>query len=312
MMGGFDYFDGNHRENFSAALILLCLDEDSSFRQRFADLVRKNLDLPTSVQLSDWGREASLITEQGKLRSDLWLNFDTEFFLIEVKTHSKWPPAQVVQQILRQKASQNRPIRDVALLAPTPLLRSIQSEQVRKLHWREVLDLFDTIEHPSQVLNLAQDQWRSNVEPDFGLARTTTKVSAESMQQLVSQAGCLRGFLQAALNRLGGKISDRDKLYLSGPVGQPTRWNGYKYHQLAIPGSIAEVGSVRIGIYKYVSYPDNRDPNQVFSMWLEMNPEDRGKEPVFTPFDPPDLSYESLDEALDRFLKVFNDKYRQK
>ncbi len=39
MTFGFDHFDGAHRENFAAALILLCIEEDPSFRSAFVNLI---------------------------------------------------------------------------------------------------------------------------------------------------------------------------------------------------------------------------------------------------------------------------------
>lgn len=311
MMDGFDYFDGNHRENFCAGLILLCLDEESSFRQRFADLVRKRLDLPTSVQLRDWGREASLITEQRKLRSDLWLNFDAEFFLIEIKTHSNWDPDAVVQQVLDQSASQVRrqPIRGAALLAPSSLLRSIRSEQVRKLSWSEVLDLVDTIEQPSRILCLAQAQWRCNVEPDFGLA-SEALVSSESMQQLASQAGCLKAFLRAALVRLGGHPAF-DALHTGRPDGQPHRGDGWAWFGVAVSGQLQGFGRVLLGVFTYVECP--KDKESELGMWLEVYRWGSWSAPFsFMRFAPPDLTHKSLTKVLDEFLKDFNAKHRQK
>ena len=76
MTAGFEHFDGSHREPFAAALVLLCIEEDPSFRDLFASIIRQQARIPATEALLDWGREADLDTGQKeRRRSDRWLNF---------------------------------------------------------------------------------------------------------------------------------------------------------------------------------------------------------------------------------------------
>jgi hypothetical protein len=311
MMQGFDYFDGNHRENFCAGLILLCLDEDPRFRKLFADLIRHRMGLSDSIPLTDWGREVRLDIEQGECRrSDLWLRFGEERFVIEIKTRSGWTVEDVVRQVLEQSASQiqGKAVRGVALLAPYSLLRRIGNQAIRRLAWREVLDLVDKIDQPSRVLSLAQAQWRCNVEVDFGLP-SSTPVSSESMRQVVSEVGCLAAFLRSTLVRLGGDTRG-ETLYLSRPDGQPRRKGEWGWFALSVPGQLERLGSVFIGVYTYVECPKGRESD--LGMWLEMYRKDDDREPfAFIRFNPPDLTHESLAKELDAFVAAFETELKR-
>jgi hypothetical protein len=124
---GFEHFDGNHRENFASALILLCLDEDSSFRVAMQGLLGEMASLPTGTALTSWGREVGLEVEGVvSRRSDLWLCFGGHLVLVEVKTHSAWLALDVARQIADQRTSRlrSRAISAAILLAPSQLLRA--------------------------------------------------------------------------------------------------------------------------------------------------------------------------------------------
>jgi hypothetical protein len=304
VIGGFDYFDGNHRENFCAALILLCLDEDRNFRQRFSELVRDRFRLPNSAALTDWGREVSLDIESGNTRrSDLWLKFGAVRVLMEIKTHSGWHSGHVHRQLIDQAASQVRgqQIDGVAILAPTSLLDCLRSEHIRKLSWREILDLVETIEQPSRILSLAQAQWRCNVEADFGLAGPTT-VTLNTMLQLVSQVGCLAAFLRDTLSHVGGTARG-GTLHVSRPDGQPLRSDGWGWFALAVPGQLAG-DAVLIGIYSYVECPTGSESAR--GTWLEMYRKDDYAAPIVSiRFEPPDLTHASLVKIQDEFVAKF-------
>ncbi len=194
MTFGFDQFDGAHRENFAAALILLCIEEDPSFRSAFVNLIRTRAALPPDAVLLEWGRERCLDVEAGaQRRSDLWLRFSDGFVLVEVKTHSNWPPFAVSAQLAAQAGASFADTKELVtaavLLAPGALIHASRAAGDRVLSWHDLLSEVDRIDHPSQLLRLAYAHWSRNVEPDFGLPESAETVSVEQTVARVMRRG---------------------------------------------------------------------------------------------------------------------------
>lgn len=297
MTAGFAHFDGAHRENFAAALILLAVDSDPHFRAAFTSLIRRHSGLTTDAGLDEWGREETLDTgSERKRRSDIWLRFEDGLVLVEIKTHSRWNAVSVAQQLRDQR--QAKDVREAILLAPTALLRRCREFEFPKVAWYEFFDAIDAIQEPGGILRLAQEHWSQNVERDFGLPAGASVVPFEAA---VAQTGCLVAFLQAAICRLGGKVQG-NSVYFSSPDGRPSQRKQWAWIGTAIPGRIPSVGDAYIGIYTYTVAP----PGESIGTFIEVYRKgEHDKAIVSAPFNPNDLSSEGLDCALEHFLREY-------
>lgn len=300
MTTGFAHFDAAHWENFVAGTILICLDSEPSFRDMLGTEVRHCIGQPRQVELVSWGREEPLRTLAGnKRRSDLWMRFNDGLVLVEIKTHSGWSPASVEQQVLDQKKSRlfGEVVLDAVLLAPGLLLRRI-SNTIPKLSWHELFDRLDRLNCTSDVMRLARDHWSQNVEREFGLTKETTMMSFES---LAMQTGCLVGLLQAAVNRLDGKVS-AGTVWFSSFDGRPRRRTGWEWHGIAVRGRLRTVGDIYIGIYSYLKAPPTGETGRFMEAY-PVGEEDTAI--VSIPFNPASFSPDDLNAVLDAFVVAF-------
>lgn len=305
MTAGFDHFDGSRRETFAAALLLLCLEEDPCFRDLFASIIREKAQIPGAEALIDWGREAHLDTGQKKkrARSDLWLKFAKGAVLVEIKTHTRWTPAKVERQMIAQRGSRlhREPVREAVLLAPGPLLRRVVVPDCPKLPWQEILRAVDGIENPSQIVRLSSAHWSGDVARDYGLPASFNPLSFDTAAAYI---GCIVAFLHAAIERVGGK-PDLETVWFASPDGRPKRHRGWAWQGTAVPGRIPGVGDVYFGVYTYSEAPPGEAPGTFLEAYR--GPGGNDDVPLVSiPFSPPDLSSQSLDAILERFVAAFS------
>jgi hypothetical protein len=299
--GGFEYFDGNQRENFAAALILLCLSEDAEFTGAFVRLVRNAAGLTPDARLEDWGREARLDpldpANERERRSDLWLRFADGIVLVEVKTHSGWDPDAVRAQLEAQRCSVCRgtPVKSAILLAPSGLLSRINGRKapekgkVPSLSWHDIIQAAAEIKPSSRLLELAREHWSRTVERDFALVGPSAP-----LDQLAAQTACYVAFLRRAFLRLGGEPKG-DSVWFSSPDGRPSSKDGWAWIGIAVPGSLPRVGRAYIGIYTYTAAPTNDG----IGVFVEVYAVGRDDEIVSLPLSQSELSTEHLHKCLD-------------
>jgi hypothetical protein len=296
---GFEHFDGNQRETFAAALILLCLDEDPDFRELLENLVRRSISAVEGSALRDWGREASLETESDRRRRcDLWLRFDAGSVLVEIKTHSGWDRASVLSQMADQLAASLNGNRVVGalLLAPGTLLRDLPGLPAPTLSWQEFLRAAFGIETPTRTLALAREHWSRTVERDFALSGPVAP-----FEQLATQTACLVAFLRSAFLRLGGEPKG-DAVWFSSPDGQPSRRHGWAWIGMAVPGSLPDGSRGYIGIYTYTVAP----PGQALGVFVEAYRLGRDDEPLASiPLPQASVSTDTLHAALEQFVASY-------
>ncbi len=299
MISGFAHFDGAHRENFAAGLILLCIETSSDFKIAFGRLVRHTVGLPEAGVLIEFGREEALAgPDEKKRRSDLWLRYADGVILVELKTHSNWPLSGVVAQMRDQRTSciGKEQVRDAILLAPGSLLRQLSDAEFSRISWHELFDLVDDVEHPGEVVRLARQHWSEHVEKDFGLPASSQMLP---LAATTAQTGCLVAFLRAAFLRLDGKVHD-DTVWFSSPDGRPKRVNQWAWIGLAVRGDLPKIGASYIGVYTYSAGPTDG----ILGTFLEAYRIGNNDQPIVSvPFEPVDLSPESLNAILAGFVE---------
>jgi hypothetical protein len=292
---GFDHFDGSSRETFAAALVLLCLEEDPSFRAAISKLVRSGAGKSEASALVEWGREEHLDTgTDQKRRCDIWLRFEDGIILVEIKTHSGWNPASVQQQLAVQRTSSlgGERVLDAILLAPGFLLRRLSAAKLPQISWHDFLHAVAAIEHPSQIVRLAEAHWSQNVERDFGLSAS---VEVMPLQAVAIQTGCLIAFLRAAIVRLGGTARSTDAVWFSSPDGRPGQLQQWAWVGVAVAGKLPGVGDVYAGIYSYSAAP----PGGALGTFVEVYKKGDDYVPLASvPFAPSNLSSETLHSIL--------------
>lgn len=301
MTSGLDHFDGSDRETFAAALILVCIEEDPSFRSLICNLVRHSARMPDAgAALIAWGREEALVVGPAqRRRSDIWLRFEDGVVLVEIKTHSRWIPADVAKQISDQGNASlgGERVRHAVLLAPGLLLRRLSAYDIPKLLWLDVLRAADNIEQPSRVVQLARVHWSQNVETDFGLPASTTVMPLDTV---AAQAGCLVALLRAAIIRMGGKV--KETVWFSSPDGRPRRQGSWAWIGIAVSGRLPGIGDVYVGVYTYSDGP----PDGALGTFIEAYRAGDDHVPlVSVPFAPRDFSPESLNTILEEFGAAF-------
>ncbi len=304
MSNGFDHFDGNGKENFAAALILLCIEEDPAFRDVIARLIGDGTGLSRDAPLVAWGREESLDPNpELKRRSDLWLRFPTGIILIEVKTHSGWDPSEVARQLADQRKSkfQDKRVLEAVLLAPGQLLRRLPSTGFPRVSWQTLIEAVSRIKSPARILELAWEHWSNTVERDFGIPSGSPSVR---FSDLASQTGCLVAFLKAAILRVGGATRG-DTVWFSSADGGPEKKAGWAWHSIGIPGQLPGVGAVYCGILTYTEAP----PNEPRGTFLELYPQGKGVPLASVQFNPQDYSSTSLNTILDDFAAAYKSSH---
>lgn len=298
---GFDHFDGCGKENFAAALILLCIQEDATFRAVVTKFVRDRAALSGTGMLLEWGREKTLDPDQEvRRRSDIWLRFPEGTLLLEVKTHSGWDPFEVERQLTDQRklTINQEPVRQVILLAPGRLLRNLSHSRFPQISWWEFIEIAREIDSPTQAVQLAFQHWSENVERDFGLSN---KTPALPILDLATQTGCLVAFLKAAILRLGGTTRG-DTVWFSSPDGNPSTEGKWAWHSFGIPGQLPGIGPVFCGLSTYTAGP----PGELIGTFLELYPDGKKVPLACVEFHPGNYSSTSLNPILDTFAANYS------
>lgn len=301
MTTGLNHFDGSNFETFASALILLCIEEDPSFRTTIGALVRHKAQMPEDGNLLiAWGREEPLVFvgASKKRRSDLWLRFEDGVVLIEVKIHSNWKTPGVVKQMIDQQTSTlgSEHVHKAILLAPGMLVRRLATYDFPKILWLDFLRVVESIDNPSRIVQLACSHWSQNVENDFGLPTSTNILPLDGV---AAQAGCLVALLRAAIIRMGGKVKD---VWFSSPDGRPHQTQGWVWVSVAVEGQFPSVGNAYVGIYTYLAGP----PEGELGTFMEIYRAGNDEEPIVSvPFEPRNFSSECLNTIVEEFGVAF-------
>jgi hypothetical protein len=301
MKSGFSHFDGSHRENFLASVLLLAMESEDVVRDVVARLVRERLGIAEAYPVTGLSREVRLATtEDGKYaRADLCLDFDSPrgpfCAFIEVKTHQGWDGGHVAHQVAdqasRTPARVPRDARGSILLAPERVCRWVASldPTVRTIPWRQLINELRALPSTSPLTKLAIQHLEENVDRAAGLDRPMTLAHFE---QATTTVACLREFLVDCAADIGGAVHG-EPIYLTPGDGKPRRGSGWAWHGLSVPFSVGGQKG-RIGIYKYADAPPGEQA-ALDTLWLETYLGD-GEMPVaWVKFAPPTLAAKELD-----------------
>jgi len=303
MKSGFSHFDGSHRENFLASVLLLAMENDDAVRDVVVRLVRDKLGIDTACPVTGLSREVRLAaTADGRYaRADLCIDFRSSAgqfcAFIEVKTHEGWDDGHVAYQVSDQASRTPvrvpREVRGSVLLAPERVCRWVASRdpEVRVIPWRRLIGELRALPSPSPLINLALQHLEENVDRTAGLDRPMT---LNHFEQATTTVACLREFLADCAADLGGSVHG-EPLYLTPGDGKPRRGGGWAWHGLSVPFSLGGRRG-RVGVYKYADAPPGEQA-ALDTLWLEAYLCE-GEMPVaFVRFAPATLATKELDEA---------------
>jgi len=301
MKSGFAHFDGSHRENFLAAVLLMIMENDDAAREIVAGHVRRELGIDAACPVTGLSREVRLAaTRDGNYsRADLCLDFgaSTAPFcaFIEIKTHENWDEDCVIRQVTTQAngtpARIRRDVRGSVLLAPTRLCQrtAVGDARVHTIPWRQLLDELRALHSTSLLTTLAITHLEENVDHTAGLDRTLTP---HDFEQATTTIACLRQFLVDCITDIGAGVRG-EQLYLTPGDGKPRRGSGWAWHGLSVPISF---GGRRghLGIYKFAEAPPG-ERRALDTLWLEAYLGDGVMPVAFVKFAPPTLGKNELD-----------------
>jgi hypothetical protein len=303
MKSGFAHFDGSHRENFLAAVLLVAMENDEAVKELVAGRVRNELGIDGACPLIGLSREIRLAaTADGTYaRADLCLDFgssSTTFCaFIEVKSHEGWDEAHVAHQMAdqasRTPARVPREVRGSVLLAPERFCRLVVSRDpgVRAIPWRLVVGELRALHSTSPLTRMAIQHLEENVDRAAGLDRSMT---LNQFEQATTTVACLRQFLVDCINELGGQVHGQP-LYTTPGDGKPLRGSGWAWHGLAVPFSLGGRKG-RLGIYKYEEAPSS-ELSAKDTLWLEAYLGEEEAPVAFVKFAPSTLATKELDAA---------------
>jgi hypothetical protein len=302
MKAGFAHFDGSHRENFCAAVLLLAMEVDEAVKRLLVGLVCKELDLDPESPLLSFGREARLseTDDDDYARVDLWLLFNSTtgpvYAFIEVKTHDRWDARHVAHQVRDQAErrvarSGTRRVHGSVLLAPERLCRRVRAVDggVRFTTWPELLADLHRLRSTSPLTERAIQHLEETMDQPAGLDRAMT---LNQFEEATTTIACLRQFLVDCIGDLEGQVQGQS-LYTTPANGQPRRGGGWAWHGLAVPFSEGKQRG-RVGIYKYAEAPAGEESARE-TLWLEAYLGDDDTPVAFVKFAPAALSAKELD-----------------
>lgn len=294
---GFSHFDGSHRENFCASLLLVLMEVEPQARAVVEKAVREVVREPAALgALLDFGREARLEpgTEGQVARTDIWLLFaaseSKRHVFLEVKTHTRWRPDHVRAQLVMQRESPGTvrrpyPTHDALLLAPGTLCRAVND---RSLAWARLIQALRADVPSTAFTERAMQHLDAHADRTIGLSPN----GVADLVRATSTVACLREFLQACVADLGGKCRERD-LWLTPGNGAPGRGAGWAWHGLSVPFTRAGA-SFLLAIYRYVEAPVGGE-EFLNGNWIEVYAVGRDEPEAIVPFDPTDLSPQALE-----------------
>jgi hypothetical protein len=191
MTSGFSHFDGGHRENFCAAVLLLAMDLDPALRSLVAKIVLRTLGGAGAARLVSAGREARLEeTEQDNYaRVDIWLLFEggaeSFYAFLEVKTRDSWDAARVAHQVRdqagRELVRNSQRIHGSVLLAPHRLCRRVLQEDAATpcLSWQALFAEIRALPDATELTTHAVRHIEEQMERPPGLERPLTLLEFE-------------------------------------------------------------------------------------------------------------------------------------
>ena len=307
MKSGFSHFDGCHRENFIASVLLVAMESDDAVKEVVAGHVRRELGIDTASAVSSLSREVRLApTADGEYaRVDLCLDFGSSTApfcaFIEVKTHEGWDEVHVAHQVTdqagRAPARVPREVRGSVLLAPERVCRRVTARDpaVHTLPWRRLIDDLRALSSTSPLTKLAIQHMEENVDRAAGLDRSLT---LHEFEQATTTVACLRQFLVICITDIEGNVHG-EPLYLTPGDGKPRRGSGWAWHGLSVPFSLGGHRG-RVGIYKYAEAPPG-EQGALDTLWLEAYLGE-GEMPVaFVKFAPISLATKDLDATRAAF-----------
>ncbi len=303
MKNGFAHFDGSHRENFCAAVLLLVMEVDPTVASFVARTVLARFGIADELNLLGFGREARLSkTEDDEYaRVDLWLLFEARpepfYAFIELKTHDGWDAARVADQVRdqssRKLAVKAGQIRGSVLLAPDRLCRRVSEidGMLPVLAWEALVQGLRELRSESALTTHAIRHFEEQMEHPPGIDRPMTLVDFEEATTTVA---CLKQFLMDCVAELKGGVHG-EPLYMTPGDGRPRSGGGWAWHGFAVPFSLRGQKG-RIGLYKYAEAPP-LEAETMSSLWLEVFLGDPDRPILSTRFAPLTLSRDCLDEA---------------
>jgi hypothetical protein len=309
MKSGFSHFDGSHRENFLASVLLLAMENEEAVRELVARSVRDKLGIDPACPIIGLSREVRLeATADGKFaRADLCLDFGASTgpfcAFIEVKTHDGWDDNHVAHQVSDQASRTPvrvpRDVRGSVLLAPERVCRLVASRdpKVPTIPWRHLIDDLRALPSPTQLSKLAIQHLEENVDRTAGIDRPIT---LNDFEQATTTIACLREFLVDCAVDLGGNVHG-EPLYLTPGDGRPRRGAGWAWHGLSVPFSVGGQKG-RLGIYKYADAPPGEQA-ALDALWLEAYLGDDAMPAVFVKFAPASLAAKELEAARAGFIE---------
>jgi hypothetical protein len=308
---GFAHFDGSHRENFCAAVLLLIMELDHAVRSFVSRTVLTRLGVTGEPELLGFGREARLSkTEDGDYaRVDIWLLFAGQaepfYAFVEVKTHDSWKESGVTEQVRdqsrRKLAVKAGHIRGSVLLAPARLCRRVRKidGDLPFIAWEELVQGLRSLRSESTLNTHAIQHFEEQMEHPPGINKPMTLAEFE---QVTTTVACLKQFLMDCVAELKGNV-DGDPLYMTPGDGRPRSGGGWAWHGFAVPFSLGGQRG-RIGIYKYSEAPP-LEAETMQSLWLEVFLGDPDRPVLSLRFAPTTLSRECLDEARGELARAW-------
>jgi len=302
MKSGFSHFDDSGRENFCAAVLLLVMEVDHVVEELLAKLVRGELNIEETRPLLAYGREARLETSNdgGYARVDRCLLFgpttDPVYGFLEVKTHDHWDASHVAHQVRDQAErrvtrSGARRVQGSVLLAPERLCARVRTVDslVRFITWPRLFAELRALRSTSPLTDLAIRHLEERMDRPPGLNRP---MSLDQFEEATTTIACLREFLVACIEGIGGNIQG-EPMWLTPGDGQPRRGGGWAWHGLSVKFS-KDGKKGRVGIYKYAEAPPGEDSARK-TLWLEAYLGDSDVPLAFVNFAPTTLSSTELD-----------------
>jgi hypothetical protein len=309
MKSGFAHFDNSHQENFCASVLLLAMEVDEGVKDAVVNLVRHELGIGAGTPLRSVSREARLTADEDDnwARVDLCLLFEPPngfaYAFVELKTHDRWSPILVAQQLKDQSERKvvrggERRVLGAVLLAPERLCRSVQAvdPEARVLSWPSLLSQLRALRSAPVLTQLAIQHLEETMERPAGIDR---KMTLADFEQATTTIACLRQFLVACIADISG-TTHGVPLYMTPGDGKPRRDGEWAWHGLSVPFSFAERRKGRVGIYKYEEVPAGEESARE-SLWLEGYIGDADTSAAFVRFTPSLLSTKELDVVRARF-----------
>jgi hypothetical protein len=308
---GFAHFDGSHRENFSAAVLLLAMEVDPAVALLVSQTICARLDIRGEPNLLAFGREARLnkTEDDDYARVDIWLLFDGQpeafYAFVELKTHDNWDAAHVAHQVRdqssRELAMKAGRIRGSMLLAPDRLCRRVREidADLPLIAWEKLLQALRGLRSVSTLTTHAIRHFEEQMEHPPGINKPMT---LGDFEEATTTVACLKQFLMDCVAELKGSVHG-EPLYMTPGDGRPKSGGGWAWHGFAVPFSLRGQRG-RIGIYKYSEVPP-LEAETVNSLWLEVFLGDPERPMLSTRFAPGTLSRECLDDARSELARAW-------